>query len=91
MLGFPGGVVDEGETPQQAVTREFKEEVGCDDGMVTITTADHICTHYSHHTRLCLHFFAKEVTRDVYLNLEKSALTAKDWGKEVRINHHHHL
>ena len=28
-LGFPGGVIDEGESPEKCVTREFLEETGC--------------------------------------------------------------
>ncbi len=84
MLGFPGGVVDKGETPQQAVTREFVEEVGCNAGVVTVTTDDHVCTHHSDHTRLCLHFFAKEVPYELYTSLEKAPLCAKDWGSEVQ-------
>ena len=28
--GFPAGLIDEGETPEQAATREFKEETGLD-------------------------------------------------------------
>ena len=85
MLGFPGGMVDKGETPAQAVTREFNEEVGCSEGLVTMTTEDHVCTHYSHHTRLCLHFFAKEVSSELYLNIERCPQSASHWGIEVGV------
>ena len=86
MLGFPGGMVDKGETPAQAVIREFNEEVGCPEGLVTMTTEDHVCTHYSHHTRLCLHFFAKEVSPELYLNIERCPQSASHWGIEVGVS-----
>lgn len=28
-LGFPGGLLEKGETPEGAATREFAEEMGC--------------------------------------------------------------
>lgn len=83
MLGFPGGMVDEGESPSEAATREFLEETGCQEGLVTIATEDHISTHYSEHTQFCLHFFAKEVTFDLYVAIEKCPQVAKHWGSEV--------
>ncbi len=35
-------------------------------------------------TRLCLHFFAHEVTMARFLEIERGAPTASDWGKEVK-------
>eukprot|EP00731_Ephydatia_muelleri_P021503 Em0014g94a len=58
-LGFPGGIVDSGETPEASVTREFVEEVGVAVGDVVFEEKDHTVTHVSDHTHFCLHFFAR--------------------------------
>lgn len=88
MLGFPGGLVDEGETPEQAVTREVNEEVGLEGvdsaDKVTITRADHILTQVSEKTGFCLHLYAKSVAdMDTVIRLETHTLRAKEWGSEV--------
>lgn len=82
-LGFPGGIVDHGETPESAVGREVSEEVGCDSTLITFTTDDHVITHRSDQTHFCLHFFAKEVSLDQFTQLEANAPQAKHWGVEV--------
>ncbi len=35
-------------------------------------------------TKLCLHFYACEVTMDRFLEIERGATAALDWGCEVR-------
>eukprot|EP00731_Ephydatia_muelleri_P037397 Em0459g4a len=82
-LGFPGGIVDFGETPEASVTREFVEEVGVAVGDVVFEEKDHIVTHVSDHTHFCLHFFAREVDLDTFVAMERKALLSKDWGQEV--------
>ncbi len=79
-LGFPGGEVDQGETPEEAVSRELAEEVG--DG-VTIQRSDHVVTSVSHQTKFCLHFYAKQVPMATFKQLEKDCLLANDWSIEV--------
>ena len=82
-LGFPGGIVDSGETPESSVTREFVEEVGVADGDLVFTEKDHVVTHFSDTTHFCLHFFAREVELDKFVAMERKALLSKDWGQEV--------
>lgn len=79
-LGFPGGEVDEGESPEEAVSREFQEEMG---SPVSIQRQDHINTTYSTRTKFCLHFYAKEVTMEQFRQMEHGCTRAKEWGDEV--------
>ena len=76
-LGFPGGHVDAGETPEQAISREFTEVSVSVSGVgmidvsthdqetgycgLTFTGEDHVATHTSENTMFCLHFFARQV------------------------------
>ena len=82
-LGFTGGIADGNETPEQACTRECNEELGVTPSELTITKEDHVITHYSDHTKFCLHFYAKEVSKELFVDLEKKALLSHDWGQEV--------
>lgn len=79
-LGFPGGVVDQGETPDQAVSRELGEETG---SAVSMESCDHVLTSYSTKTKLCLHFYAKQMSMDAFSEVEGGITRAKDWGSEV--------
>ena len=82
-LGFPGGVVDGGETPDYACSRECWEELGVSKAELVITQDDHIFTHYSHKTHIVLHFYAKEIPLDLFTEIEKRVPCCNDWGNEV--------
>ena len=84
-LGFPGGLVHsaEGELPEAAVSREFAEESGSVGLEVSFSAGDHVTTHYSAETRLCLYFFAREVSLEQFTALERSTVVGREWGEEV--------
>ena len=82
-LGFPGGFVNPGESPETAVGREVSEEVGCEPGLMTFTRSDHVISHTSEHTQFCLHLYAKEITLEQFVQLEVTALQSRNWGREV--------
>ena len=82
-IGFTGGIVDTGETPTEACTRECCEELGIAPGDLVITADNHIVTHYSTDTRFCLHFYAKEISLELLKTFECKVPFASDWGQEV--------
>ena len=79
-LGFPGGLVDPGETPVEAVNRELKEEVGIEQQIVS--EQHHQFTHVNKKQNFILHFYAVEVSKSEILEFEKNSLTAHDHGEE---------
>ncbi len=82
-LGFIGGVVDSGETPEEACTRECCEELGISSSSLSVSSNDHVSTEYSNRSNFCLHFYAKQVPYDIFKLMEKEALQSNDWGQEV--------
>lgn len=72
--------MDEGEAPHQAATRELTEELG---GGISVEPRDHVISNYSQTKKLCLHFYAKEISLASLRQLEGGATGAKDWGEEV--------
>lgn len=70
-IGFPGGLVDEGENPVEAVNRECWEEIGW-RGNVTQENLLFIHANKSHGVkRPCLltYFFGKELTEEALSNV----------------------
>ena len=82
-LGFPGGIVDEGETPEVAVNREMCEELGCSPDSCVILESDHVMSQVSHKTQFCLHLYAKQISLTTLEEMERSTIVCSDYGSEV--------
>ena len=82
-LGFPGGMVDEGETPEVAVNREMCEELGCSPDSCIILETDHVMLQVSHKTQFCLHSYAKQISLTTLKQMERSTVVCSDYGSEV--------
>uniref|UniRef100_T1JIE0 U8 snoRNA-decapping enzyme n=1 Tax=Strigamia maritima TaxID=126957 RepID=T1JIE0_STRMM len=81
-IGFPGGLVNPGEKPVDAVNREMREEIDLDLSKHRATDESHVMSHVDHKTKLVTHFFAIEVNLDEFLVIEKRCLDAEDYGEE---------
>lgn len=82
-LGFPGGLVDPDEDHVLALNREMYEEMNLDLKKHSVTQENHVVSHFSKSKKLCLHFYALEVTLKELHEIEKNCITAKDYGHEV--------
>ena len=76
---FPGGKIEPGETPEEALCREIQEELG-----VTIYVENHICTiEYDYHNfYLTMHcYWCSIVQGELVLNEHQSAcwLEKSEW------------
>lgn len=97
--GFIGGLVDEGETREEALVREMKEEVGIGRGDIGNPILLPFCRHIRYDGDLGVTAYAVEVTEEVMNNVDKCILNAPhkyyevlgssviplggEWGKKV--------
>lgn len=86
LLGFPGGLVDEGESVEQGLNRELEEEINLNLDEVKITKSDLISiqrpTVNDEDPNLVCYFYAKELTEAQFKDIERRQLDAVEWGKE---------
>ncbi|CAG5136796.1 unnamed protein product [Candidula unifasciata] len=83
VLGFPGGLVDDGETPLQGVNREMHEEIGLDLSKYSFTDGDRIASYVHEGKKLVLHFYMMEVSPEDFVLLEQRTLSAEEYGIET--------
>eukprot|EP00753_Platysulcus_tardus_P012567 PLAT3429.1.p1 GENE.PLAT3429.1~~PLAT3429.1.p1 ORF type:complete len:225 (-),score=93.07 PLAT3429.1:81-755(-) len=80
LLGFPGGLVDEGEDVELALNRELKEEMAYCGPEVT---ADDYRGGKQVSDSLMTHIYSRALTEAELAELTAAAPTAVDFGKEV--------
>lgn len=83
LIGFPGGGVDPGESPVDAVNREIREEIGWTEINGPVSEGDYQFTHADDQNKLVLHFYATEVSESKMTFIEQNSLKAIDFGEEV--------
>ena len=85
LLGFPGGLVDPGESPLDGINRELEEEIGLDLSKYGFEDTDHVVSFVNKRKNLVLHFYGKEVTLEQFKEIELNNLSAPDYGAEVSV------
>ncbi|XP_014672300.1 PREDICTED: U8 snoRNA-decapping enzyme-like [Priapulus caudatus] len=84
LLGFPGGLVDKGESWEQGLNRELQEEIALDLERFRVEEADHVGGYLRRKPRLrCYHCYVKQVSLQEFLSIETAAYGAPDYGSEV--------
>ena len=82
-FGFPGGLIDAGEDFVTAVNREMAEEMNLDTTKHLVNEDDHVISHWSEKKNLALHFYKLKVNLTEFIEIERRALLARDYGSEV--------
>ncbi len=84
-FGFPGGCVDKNESVINGLNRELYEEINLDKKYF-VSINNHCVSTTSKEKDWCYHFFSKEVSLDSFLEIERNAFGAKDYGVEVSMH-----
>ncbi|XP_065842283.1 U8 snoRNA-decapping enzyme-like [Oscarella lobularis] len=83
MIGFVGGFVDSGEDLTSGLRREVAEELGCAADEIEWSDDDHVTSHVDEINKFCLHFYAKRLTFEKFVAIERNSVNAVDHGLEV--------
>uniref|UniRef100_A0A7S4URW4 U8 snoRNA-decapping enzyme n=2 Tax=Guillardia theta TaxID=55529 RepID=A0A7S4URW4_GUITH len=81
-LGFFGGIVEPGESMQQALVRELREELNY-VASPNLEGFEHVVSHEVPSERMRAHFYAKEVTTEEFFEVERNAHKALHFGSET--------
>ena len=86
-MGFPGGFIDKGpcEDIVDGLNRELVEEIALDIERFPFNQSHHVLTSIYSSRKLCLHFYAQEVSIEHFKEIEAAQTNAMEWGMEVNI------
>jgi U8 snoRNA-decapping enzyme len=87
-IGFPGGIIDEGEDVLPGLNRELVEEMNVDVLKHPVKEEHYVVTHWCPAKKLLLHFYALEVSIDDLKVIEEETVKAHDYGIEVIVKFH---
>ena len=87
-FGFPGGYIESKESIEEGLCREVREEIGLDSAAFGgLSPQDEICAHLVTNRfqgkDLCLHFFIKEISEELFTQTEKHIFEADEYGLET--------
>lgn len=85
-IGFPGGMLDKGQGVESVVdclNRELEEEIGLNVDKFGFVQKDHVFSHKNAKRELVCHFYAKKVSKEEFLEIEKNVMEAHEWGIET--------
>lgn len=82
-IGFPGGLINDGEDILYGLNRELFEEMNLDVLKHPVKEDHYVITHWCPSKKLFLHFYALEVSIDELKVIEKEAIKAHDYGTET--------
>lgn len=80
-IGFPGGLVDEGENDVQALNRELQEE--CNFRMYNLTEDNYVVSFYDEKKRLLCSLYTLLLSLKEFEEMERDVFNAQDFGDEV--------
>ena len=85
-IGFPGGVLDDGETPVEGLNREMKEEISLDLKKYSFEETDLVNVQINEKKGMLNYFYLKEVEYDDFIALERNMMKAEHFGVEIMGN-----
>jgi U8 snoRNA-decapping enzyme len=82
-IGFPGGFIDETDASwEDGLNRELDEELNLNK-KYQINKANYFFSSLNEESKVCLHFYVKEVALNELKEIECDAMNAKDHGGEL--------